>query len=82
MALRKTDLYRGFNVYVDEIRAGVWGFSVVEVPSSEETRPARAPLKGRVPGEYPSKESAREAARTHIDRIHTNRKNRAGGSRL
>ncbi len=78
MSLRKTDLYRGFNVYIGEIRAGVWGFAVVEVPSSEETSTIRPPLTGRVPGEYPTKESAREAARTHIDRIHTNRKNRAG----
>ncbi len=78
MSLRKTDLYRGFNVYVGEIRVGAWGFSVVEVPSAEDTSTVRAPLKGRVPGEFPSKESARDAARAHIDRIHTNRKNRAG----
>ncbi len=78
MSLKKTDLYRGFNIYVDEIRAGVWGFSLVEVPSSEDTSTIRPPLKGRVPGEHQSREAAREAARAHVDRIHTNRKNRAG----
>ena len=78
MSPKKIDLYRGFNIFVDEVRAGIWGFSVVAVPSSEDTSTIRPPLKKRVPGEHPSKESAREAARAHIDRIHTNRKNRAG----
>ena len=77
MSLKKIDLYRGFNIYVDEIRAGVWGLSVVEVPSSEDTSMVKPPLKRRLPGEHPTKESAREVARAHIDRIHTNRKNRA-----
>ncbi len=76
MSPKKIDLYRGFNIYVDEIRAGVWSLSVVEVPSSEEMSMVKPPLKRRIPGEHPSKESAREAARAHIDRIHANRKNR------
>ncbi len=77
MSPKKIDLYRGFNVYVDEIRAGVWGLSVMEVSSSEEISMVRGPLKRRIPGEHPSRESAREAARAYIDRVHTNRKNRA-----
>ena len=77
MGPKKIDLYRGFNVFVDEIRAGVWSLSVVEVPSSEEMSMAKPPLKRRLPGEHPSKETAREVARAHIDRIHANRKNRA-----
>ncbi len=77
MSPKKIDLYRGFNVYADEIRAGVWSSSVMEVTPSGETSAARASAKRRIPGEHPSKESVREAARAYIDRIHTNRKNRA-----
>ena len=77
MSLKKVELYRGFNIYVDEVRAGVWGISVVEIPSSEARSPVRPPSQGRVPGEYQSKEIAIAAARVQIDRINANRKNRA-----
>ena len=77
MSLKKVELYRGFNIYVEEIRAGVWGISAVEIPSSEARNPIRPPSQGRVPGEYQSKETALAAAKMHIDRINTNRKNRA-----
>lgn len=76
MSLKKIELYRGFNIYTEEVRVGIWGISVVAVPSGEADI-IRTPSQGRVPGEYHSKESAREAARAHIDRINKNRKNRA-----
>ena len=76
MSLKKSELYRGFNIYTEELRAGIWGISVVEVPSGEADN-IRAPSQGRVPGEHPSKVAALEAARAHIDRIQKNRKNRA-----
>ena len=79
MALKKAELYRGFNVFVEEIRPGAWGVSVVEIPSSgglEKTRPAQ---RVRVPGEHASKEAGLAAARAHIDRVHQNRKNRMQG---
>ena len=76
MGLKKIELYRGFNIYTEEIRGGTWGISVVEVPSGEADI-IRSPSQGRVPGEHPSKEAALEAARAHIDRIQKNRKNRA-----
>lgn len=77
MSLKKVEIYRGFNVYVEEVRVGTWGISVVEIPSSEARDPIRPPSQGRVPGGYQSKEVAVAAARVHIDRINTNRKNRA-----
>jgi hypothetical protein len=77
MRLKKIGLYRGFNVFTEEIRGGIWGFSVIEVPASEEAGIARTPHRGRVPGEYDSMKAALEAARAHIDRIHKNRLNRA-----
>ena len=78
MSLIKVELYRGFNIYAEEVRAATWRISVVEIPSSEARDPAiRPPSQGRVPGEYQSKEAAIAAARVHIDRINTNRKNRA-----
>lgn len=77
MNLKKIELYRGFNIFTEAVRAGIWGFSVIEVPASEEAGSVRTPHQGRVPGEYQSKESALEAARAHIDRIHKNRLNRA-----
>ena len=77
MSFKKIDLYRGFNIYVEEVREGFWGFAVVEIPSSEPRAAIRPPSQGRVPGEFLSKESARAAARSHIDRINKNRKNRA-----
>ena len=76
MSLKKIELYRGFNIYTEEIRGGIWGISAVEIPSGEADI-IRAPSQGRVPGEYQSKEAALEAARAHIDRIQKNRKNRA-----
>ena len=33
MSLKKNELYRGFNIYTEEIRGGIWGISVVEIPS-------------------------------------------------
>jgi hypothetical protein len=77
MGLKKVGLYRGYNVYTGEVRVGSWGFSVLEIPASEEAGTVRSPQQGRVPGEYQSKEAALEAARAHIDRIHKNRLNRA-----
>ena len=77
MGFKKVDLYRGFNIYAEEVRSGTWGLAVVEIPSSEAVGPIRPASQGRVPGEYPSKESAISAARIHIDRINKNRKNRA-----
>jgi hypothetical protein len=77
MSMKKVELYRGFNIYVEEVRVGVWGFSVIEIPSSEDRNPIRPPSQARVPGVHQSKEAALAAARMHIDRINTNRKNRA-----
>jgi hypothetical protein len=78
MSLKKVELYRGFNIYAEEVRSSTWRISVVEIPSSEAMDPSiRPPSQGRVPGEYQSKEAAIAAARVHIDRINTNRKNRA-----
>ena len=77
MSLKRIELYRGFNIFAEAVRGDAWGFSVIEVPSSEVVSPIRTPHQGRVPGEYPSKESAVAAARAHIDRIHKNRLNRA-----
>ncbi len=76
MSLKKIEPYRGFNIYTEEIRGGIWGISAVEIPSGEADI-IRAPSQGRVPGEYQSKEAALEAARAHIDRIQKNRRNRA-----
>ncbi len=77
MGFKKVELYRGFNIFTEEIRAGVWGVSVVEVPSSEDTTAARSPSHGRMPGAHPDKQTAVLAARLHVDRIHKNRQNRA-----
>jgi hypothetical protein len=76
MALKKTELYRGFNIFTEEVRAGVWITACVEIPSGETAAHSRPPQQGRIPGEHSSKESALAAARAHIDRIHQNRKNR------
>lgn len=78
MSLKKTDLYRGFNIFTEEVAPGMWGFSVVEIPTSEGGHAVRSPLQGRVPGTHPSKGAALLAARAHIDRINKNRRNRAG----
>jgi len=77
MTLKKTELYRGFNIFTEEVRAGVSRVALVEVPSAEGTEHSRTPQQGRVPGEHPAKESALTAARAHIDRIQQNRRNRS-----
>ena len=77
MSLKKTELYRGFNLFTEEVRTGVWRVALVEVPSTEVEVRSRTPEQGRVPGEHPSKESALMAGRAHIDRIHQNRRNRS-----
>jgi hypothetical protein len=79
MGLKRTELYRGFNIYLEEARAGAWAFALVEVPASDSGEHAKSPQQGRVPGHHPSKEAVLLAAHTHIDRIQQNRKNRAGG---
>ena len=76
MSLKKVELYRGFNIFTEEVRAEVWRLALVEIPSSEDLERSRTPQQGRVPGEHPSKESALTAARAHIDRIQQNRRNR------
>jgi hypothetical protein len=76
MGLKKVELFRGFNLFVEEVRAGAWRVSAVEIPASSGTETARPPSQGRVPGEHASKEAALVAARAHVDRIHANRKNR------
>ncbi len=77
MTLKKTELYRGFNIFMEEIRAGGWRVALVEVPASEGAEHSRTPQQGRVSGEHPSKASALTAAKAHIDRIHQNRRNRS-----
>jgi hypothetical protein len=78
MTLKKSELYRGFNIFTEEVRAGVWRVALVEIPSAEGAERCRTPQGGRVAGEHPSKDSALTAARAHIDRIHQNRRNRGG----
>lgn len=76
MALKKSELYRGFNLFTEEVRAGAWSVAAVEIPPPEPGAHPRPPQQGRLPGEHPSKEAALAAARAHIDRVHLNRKNR------
>lgn len=78
MSLKRTELYRGFNIYTEEAGPGVWVFALVEVPATESGERARPPQQGRVPGRHPTKEALLAAARDHIDRIHQNRRRRAG----
>ncbi len=78
MALKRIELYRGFNVYTEEARPGAWVFALVEVPASDSGDHARPPQQGRVPGNHATKDAALAAAHAHIDRVHQNRKNRAG----
>jgi len=78
MAMKRTELYRGFNIYTEEVAPGAWGFALVEVPAADSGERAKPPQQGRVPGSHPSKEALLTAARSHIDRIQQNRKNRAG----
>ncbi len=77
MAFKKTELYRGFNLFTEKVRDGAWALAVIEVPSSESSAPTRTPGQGRVAGTHPSKDAAVVAGRAHIDRIHRNRLNRA-----
>ena len=77
MTLKKTELYRGFNIFTEEVRAGGWRVALVEVPASNGKERSRTPQQGRLPGEHPSKASALTAARTHIDRIQQNRRSRS-----
>jgi hypothetical protein len=85
MTLKKTELYRGFNIFTEEVRAGAWRVALVEVPASgggerrgPNPRLGTPPQQGRLPGEHPSKACALTAARAHIDRIHQNRRSRSG----
>ncbi len=77
MTLKKTELYRGFNIFTEEVRAGAWRVAVVEVPASDGGEQRRTPQQGRLPGEHPSRASALTAARAHIDRIQQNRRSRS-----
>ena len=76
MSLKKTELYRGFNVFTEALGPTAWVISLIEIQSELGVR-SRAPQQGRVPGEYASKDAALVAARERIDRIQQNRRNRA-----
>jgi hypothetical protein len=78
MGLKKAELYRGFNIFTEEVRPGAWRVALVEVPVSDGGKRSRTPEQGRLPGEHPSKASALTAAKAHIDRIHHNRRSRSG----
>jgi hypothetical protein len=77
MTHKKSDLYRGFNIFTEEVRPGVWSFSLAEVSSTEMAEHPRPSARRRVPGEHPSKEAAQAAAQAHVDRIQQNRRNRS-----
>lgn len=77
MGMKKAERYRGFNIFTERVRTGVWAVSVVEIPPSEGLAVVRAPSHGRLPGEHPSKEAAVAAGRAQVERIHKNRLNRA-----
>jgi|MudIll2142460700_1097286.scaffolds.fasta_scaffold552862_2 hypothetical protein len=77
MSHKKAELYRGFNIFTEETRPGVWSFVLSEVPATDAPEQPRPPARRRVPGEHPSSEAALAAARAHIDRIQQNRKNRS-----
>jgi hypothetical protein len=77
MGLKKAELYRGFNIFTEEVRAGAWRVAVVEVPPGNGGGRRRTPEQGRLPGDHPSRASALTAARVHIDRIHQNRRSRS-----
>lgn len=78
MSLKRAELYRGFNIFTEEVRPAAWVFALVEVPASDSGMHARPAQQGRVPGSHATKDAALVAARAHIDRIHQNRKNRVG----
>jgi hypothetical protein len=77
MTLKRTELYRGFTIFTEEVRGGLWRVALVEVPATEGAERSRTPQQGRLPGGHPSRDSALTAARDHIDRIHQNRRNRS-----
>jgi len=77
MTHKKSDLYRGFNVFTEEVRPGIWSFSLAEVSLTEAAEHPRPSARRRVPGEHPSKEAAMAAAQAHVDRIQQNRRNRS-----
>jgi len=77
MGVKKTELYRGFNIFTEQVRPGTWTVFVVEIPPTEGMGVSRTPSHGRLPGEHASKEAAVSAARGHVDRIQKNRQNRA-----
>ena len=77
MGVKKTELYRGFNIFTEQVRTGIWTVSVAEIPPTTGLGTVRAPRQGRLPGEHASKEGAVVAARAHVDRIQKNRQNRA-----
>jgi hypothetical protein len=58
MGLKKTELYRGFNIFTEEVRAGAWRVALVELPAGDGGGRSRTPEHGRLPGEHPSKASA------------------------
>ncbi len=77
MTHKKSDLYRGFNIFTEEMRPGVWSFSLAEVSSVDLAEHPRPSARRRVPGEHLSKEAALAAARGYVDRIQQNRRNRS-----
>lgn len=77
MSHKKAELYRGFNIFTEEIRPGAWCFLLSEVPATDASEQPRPPARRRMPGEHASKDAALAAARAHIDRVQQNRKNRS-----
>ena len=77
MTLKKVELYRGFNIFAEEVRPAAWVFALVEIPSAEGAGPRRSPQQGQVPGEHPTKGAAVAATKAHIDRIQHNLRNRS-----
>ena len=80
MSHKKAELYRGFNIFTEETRPGVWCFVLSEVPVTEGSEQPRPPARRRMPGEHASKDAALAAARAHVDRVQENRKNRSQGA--
>ena len=49
MSLKKSELYRGFNIFTEEARPGVWRVALVEIPSEDggaQPHPAGRPGGG------------------------------------
>ncbi|HSD51614.1 MAG TPA: hypothetical protein VLG48_09410 [Candidatus Methylomirabilis sp.] len=63
MTLKKTDRYREFNIFTEEVRTGSWRVELLEVTASDGGERSRTPQQGRLPGEHPSEASALLAAR-------------------